>query len=74
MNDTRHLSDGKPNMLLQMAKALGWFSIGLGLAEALMPARVSRASGIQGNETVSVSGYQPAEPGRDHSVRFGYRG
>jgi hypothetical protein len=60
MNDTRHLSDGKPIVFLRMVKALGWFSIGLGLAEALMPARVSRASGIEGNERL-VRGYGARE-------------
>jgi hypothetical protein len=35
-----------------MAQALGWFSIGLGLAEAAMPASMARLTGMQGYETV----------------------
>lgn len=34
------------------ARALGWFSIGLGLAEVLAPARMARLTGAEGNEPV----------------------
>jgi uncharacterized membrane protein len=37
----RHADDGK-----RLAKALGWFSIGLGLAQLLAPRAISRASGV----------------------------
>ena len=33
-----------------VARALGWFSIGLGLAELLAPRMVARASGMEGRE------------------------
>jgi hypothetical protein len=33
-----------------VARALGWFSIGLGLAELLAPRLVARAAGLQGRE------------------------
>jgi hypothetical protein len=34
----------------KIARALGWFSIGLGAAELLAPRRLSRALGIYGHE------------------------
>ena len=34
----------------QVARALGWFGIGLGLAECLAPRAVARASGLRGHE------------------------
>jgi hypothetical protein len=34
------------------ARALGWFSYGLGLAELLAPRRFTRALGMEGNETL----------------------
>jgi uncharacterized membrane protein len=33
----------------QLARGLGWFSIGLGLAEALTPGAIGKISGIKGN-------------------------
>jgi len=36
----------------KLARALGWFSIGLGLAEIVAPERFTRALGMRGNETV----------------------
>lgn len=44
----------------RLAHALGWFSIGLGVVEALIPASFSRASGIRANETL-VRGYGARE-------------
>jgi hypothetical protein len=35
-----------------MARGLGWFSIGLGLAECLMPQSMARAVGLPGKENV----------------------
>jgi hypothetical protein len=32
------------------ARALGWFSLGLGVAELMMPRRVARLTGLQGRE------------------------
>jgi hypothetical protein len=34
----------------RLAKALGWFSIGLGLAELIAPGRITRALGMEGKE------------------------
>lgn len=34
----------------QLAKALGWFSLGLGLAELLAPGRITRMLGMEGKE------------------------
>ena len=33
-----------------MARGLGWFSIGLGLAEVLAPRALTRGLGMEGNE------------------------
>jgi hypothetical protein len=35
-----------------MARSLGWFSIGLGIAELVMPHAVARATGMRGRETL----------------------
>ena len=35
-----------------VARGLGWFSIGLGLAECLMPRTMSRVVGLEGKENV----------------------
>ena len=52
MNELSRSKAANPDVSKDLARALGWFSIGLGLAEALMPAKVSRASGINGCETL----------------------
>ncbi|MFB6452821.1 hypothetical protein [Bradyrhizobium tunisiense] len=36
----------------QLARALGWFSIGLGAVEFLAPRRVTRTLGMEGHETL----------------------
>ncbi|MCK1360971.1 hypothetical protein [Bradyrhizobium sp. 199] len=36
----------------QLARALGWFSIGLGLVEFLAPRRVTETLGMEGHETM----------------------
>jgi hypothetical protein len=36
----------------RLARALGWFSIGLGLAEVMAPGRITRALGMQGSEAL----------------------
>ncbi|MBD0369793.1 MAG: SRPBCC family protein [Pyrinomonadaceae bacterium] len=36
----------------QLARGLGWFSIGLGLAEFLAPRAIARISGVKGNTTL----------------------
>lgn len=36
----------------RLARALGWFSIGLGLAEVLAPRTLTRALGMEGKETL----------------------
>ena len=37
---------------LQLARALGWFSIGLGAAELLAPRLLTRLLGLRGHETL----------------------
>ena len=36
----------------QMARALGWFSIGLGLTELIAPGKITRALGMEGKENL----------------------
>ena len=36
----------------RLAKALGWFSLGLGLTELLAPGRITRTLGLEGKEGV----------------------
>jgi len=36
----------------QLARALGWFSIGLGVVELLAPRRVTETLGMEGSETL----------------------
>lgn len=47
LNTTRH-----GQAALRKARALGWFSIGLGVAELLAPRAVARATGLQGHEVL----------------------
>lgn len=53
----RELGDGERQGALkyvdeeQLARGLGWFSIGLGLAELLAPRGVSKVAGLRGNNT-----------------------
>jgi hypothetical protein len=37
---------------MAVARALGWFSIGLGLAEVLMPRKLTEQLGMEGDETL----------------------
>src|SRR4051794_35414074 len=46
----------------ELARGLGWFSIGLGLAELLAPRKFTRALGMQGSEML-VRGYGLREIG-----------
>ena len=52
----RQLGDGRRQSAMkyvdgeQLARGLGWFSIGLGLAELLAPRGVARVAGVRGNE------------------------
>ncbi|HEX8501762.1 MAG TPA: SRPBCC family protein [Pyrinomonadaceae bacterium] len=54
----RQLGDGRRQGYLkyvdeeQLARGLGWFSIGLGLAEVLAPGAVAKVSGVRGNTTL----------------------
>lgn len=50
--DPRVLESGPSSLssLDRMARLLGWFSIGLGLVEVMMPGRVTRALGLVGSE------------------------
>lgn len=36
----------------RMARLLGWFSIGLGLTEAIAPGRITRTLGVEGSENL----------------------
>ncbi len=52
--DPKILSSG-PGSLTgadRLARALGWFSLGLGLTELLAPRMLTRALGLEGNETL----------------------
>src|SRR3954465_2046158 len=65
-------SDGDPKVVRsgpsslaasdRLAKALGWFSLGLGLTELLAPRRITRALGMEGKETL-VRAYGAREIG-----------
>jgi len=46
----------------RLAKCLGWFSLGLGLAELIAPRRFTRALGMEGHETL-VRAYGVREMG-----------
>jgi hypothetical protein len=46
----------------RLSRALGWFSLGLGLAELLAPRRITMALGMQGNEAL-VRAYGAREIG-----------
>jgi hypothetical protein len=51
--DPKVLATGGPSSLTvsdRMAKALGWFSIGLGAVELFAPHRITRALGMRGSE------------------------
>src|SRR6478609_8300231 len=41
-----------PQTAHSMARGLGWFSIGLGLAELLAPRTLTRGLGMEGNEQI----------------------
>lgn len=38
----------------QLARGLGWFSIGIGLAEVLAPRGIAKIAGVRGNHTVLI--------------------
>lgn len=52
--DPKVISSGPSSVTAsdKLAKSLGWFSIGLGLAELLAPGRITRALGMEGQENV----------------------
>jgi hypothetical protein len=52
MNDMQKPKAVRPIVPRDIARTLGWLSIGLGLAEALMPGPASRVSGINGSKTL----------------------
>jgi hypothetical protein len=39
----------------QLARGLGWFSIGLGLAELVAPRRITETLGMEGSETLVIA-------------------
>ena len=61
--DTQSRTDGRgTGTAMAVARGLGWFSIGLGLVEALTPGVVTRALGMEGREGL-VRGYGLREIG-----------
>jgi len=55
--DTVCRADGRSiDTAMAVARGLGWFSVGLGLVEALSPGIVTRALGMEGKESL-VRGY-----------------
>jgi hypothetical protein len=54
MNEASKLVVSRPDRSLtvtdRVARGLGWFSIGLGLAEIVAPGRLARALGLEGRE------------------------
>ncbi len=48
----RTSSSGEDGTAEKCARALGWFSIGLGLTELLMPRRLGRLIGVRGHHTL----------------------
>src|SRR4051812_10257258 len=48
--DVKRKFDGRRRASRTAAQGLGWFSIGLGIAEVLMPRAVARVTGMQGRE------------------------
>ena len=50
--DPKVLTSGRSSLGAsdQLSRALGWFSIGLGLTELLAPRRITEALGMEGNE------------------------
>ena len=60
----------------QLARALGWFSLGLGVVELLAPRRVTKTLGMEGSETlVRAFGIRESRPpvARHHDVAVGLR-
>src|SRR3954470_3765284 len=51
----------------RMAKALGWFSIGLGLTELIAAERITRALGMEGRKAL-VGAYVAAQLGHGHRL------
>jgi len=49
---TPDLEAPRSRRLERLARGLGWFSIGLGLAELLLPRTLARATGMRGRETL----------------------
>jgi hypothetical protein len=64
MNNASTLVSRRPDRSLtvsdRLARSLGWFSLGLGLAELVAPGRLARAVGLEGKETL-LRGYGARE-------------
>ena len=52
MNVLRDKSKYRYRAAGMVARGLGWFSIGLGVAELLVPRMIARATGLRGHETL----------------------
>ena len=66
MNEASTLVTRRPDRSLtfsdRMARNLGWFSIGLGLAELIAPGKLTQALGLEGKENL-LRGYGAREIG-----------
>lgn len=60
--DTHARNDGQDDVADRLATGLGWFSLGLGLAEILAPGTITRAVGLERREGL-VRGYGLRELG-----------
>ena len=52
LNDPLHDAAKRSRRLERLARGLGWFGIGLGLAELLLPRTLARSSGLRGREAL----------------------
>lgn len=62
MNDEKARPQNGPAISERVARGLGWFSIGLGLAELVAPGKLAQALGLEGKETL-LRGYGVRELG-----------
>jgi hypothetical protein len=66
MNQVSTLVSSRPDRSFtvtdQIARGLGWFSIGLGLTELVAPGKLARAFGLEGNENL-IRAYGAREVG-----------
>lgn len=56
-------NNGRNGRAAKLVKALGWFSIGLGAAELLMPRKIAEISGMRGADPNLIRSYGVREIG-----------